>query len=44
MEYGGGIVLVMAALWEWWLLTKSLVQHGLVVDVVASVMASVSLG
>jgi hypothetical protein len=44
MEYGSGIVPVVAALWEWWLLTNSPARHGLMVDVVASVMASVSLG
>ena len=44
MAYGGDTVLAAAAPWEWWLFTNSPAQHGLVVVVVASILASVSSG
>jgi hypothetical protein len=39
MAYGGGTVLAMAAQWEWWLLTKSLAQYGLLAIIMAFVLA-----
>ena len=42
MAYGGGTVPAVEALWEWWLFTNFIVWHGLVIVVVAFVLASVS--
>jgi hypothetical protein len=42
--YGGGTVPAVAAPWEWWLFTNFPARYGLIVDVVAFVLASVSLG
>jgi hypothetical protein len=39
-----GSVPVKAASWEWWLLTYSPAQHGFIMDVMASVLMSISSG
>jgi hypothetical protein len=42
--YGGGTVPAVAVPWEWWLFTNFPARYGLIVDVVAFVLASVSSG
>jgi hypothetical protein len=44
VAYDGGIVLAMVGQQEWWLLPNSPARHGLLVVVVASVLAFRSLG
>jgi hypothetical protein len=44
VAYGGGIVLALAGQQEWWLLPNARARHGLLVVVVASVLAFRSSG